>query len=104
MNKVKNMDPFGQSNEKPVFCTLHALDYGTSKKVGKEQEHLKLEIIDRKSGGPIHGIAFGMHQNASYIKEMNPFDICYTIEENTYNGNTTLQLMVKDIRPSRTEY
>lgn len=103
MNELKKMNPFGPSNEKPVFCTLHALDYGTSKKVGKDLDHLKLEIIDRKGGSPIHGIAFGMHQHAAYIKEMNPFDLCYTIEENAYNGNVTLQLMVKDIRPSRME-
>lgn len=103
MSELKKMNPFGPSNEKPVFCTLNAFDYGTSKKVGKELEHLKLEIIDGKGGGPIHGIAFGMHEHCSYIKSMNPFDICYTIEENTYNGNTTLQLMVKDIRPSETD-
>lgn len=100
MNELKKMNPFGPSNEKPIFCTLNVQDYGTSKKVGKELEHLKLEIIDGKGGGPIHGIAFGMHEHTNYIKEMNPFDICYTIEENTYNGNTTLQLMVKDIRPA----
>lgn len=104
MNELKKMNPFGPSNEKPIFCTLNVQDYGTSKKVGKELEHLKLEIIDGKGGGPIHGIAFGMHEHTNYIKEMNPFDICYTIEENTYNGNTTLQLMVKDIRPAKPAY
>ena len=104
MNELKKMNPFGPSNEKPIFCTLNVHDYGTSKKVGKELEHLKLEIIDGKGGGPIHGIAFGMHEHTNYIKEMNPFDICYTIEENTYNGNTTLQLMVKDIKPSKPTY
>ena len=41
-----------------------------------------------------------MSTHANYVKAMNPFDLCYTIEENTYNGNTTIQLMVKDIRPS----
>ncbi|MDR0348046.1 MAG: single-stranded-DNA-specific exonuclease RecJ [Tannerella sp.] len=104
MNELKKMNPFGPSNDKPVFCTLNVQDYGTSKKVGKELEHLKLEIIDSKGGGPVHGIAFGMHEHTNYIKGMNPFDICYTIEENTYNGNTTLQLMVKDIKPSNPAY
>ena len=104
MNELKKMNPFGPSNDKPIFCTLNVHDYGTSKKVGKELEHLKLEIIDGKGGGPIHGIAFGMHEYTSYIKEMNPFDICYTIEENTYNGNTSLQLMVKGIRPAVSDF
>ncbi|MDR2139837.1 MAG: single-stranded-DNA-specific exonuclease RecJ [Tannerella sp.] len=100
MHELKMLDPLGPDNEKPVFCSLNVQDYGTSKRVGKELEHLKLEIIDSKSGGPVHGIAFGMSRHSDYIKNMQPFDICYTIEENTYNGNTTIQMMVKDIRPA----
>jgi single-stranded-DNA-specific exonuclease len=100
LNELKRMSPFGPENDKPVFCTRQVQDYGTSKLVGKDLEHLRLEIIDRKGGGPVHGIAFGMYQYSEYIKAMNPFDICYTIEENTYNGTTTLQLMIKDIKPS----
>ena len=100
MNELKRLNPFGPNNEKPVFCSLHVQDFGTSRLVGKDQDHLKLEVIDRKGGGPLHGIAFGMHRHSSYIKDKHPFDICYTIDENTYGGNTTLQLMIKDIRPS----
>ena len=100
VNELKKMNPLGPDNEKPVFCSLRVQDYGTSRCVGKELEHLKLEIIDGKGGGPLHAIAFGMSTHANYVKAMNPFDLCYTIEENTYNGNTTIQLMVKDIRPS----
>ena len=100
LNELKRLNPFGPNNEKPVFCSLSVQDYGTSKLVGKEQDHLKLEVIDRKGGGPLHGIAFGMYKHCNYIKDKHPFDICYTIEENTYAGNTTLQLMIKDIRPS----
>lgn len=99
MSDLKKMSPFGPENHKPVFCTHDVQDYGTSKLVGREQEHIKLEIIDSKSASsPIHGIAFGMSRFNAHIKQMKPFDICYTIEENTYNGNTTLQLMIKDIR------
>ena len=99
MSDLKKMSPFGPENHKPVFCTHGVQDYGTSKLVGSEQEHIKLEIIDSKSASsPIHGIAFGMSRFNAHIKQMKPFDICYTIEENTYNGNTTLQLMIKDIR------
>ncbi len=100
MNELKRMNPFGPENEKPVFCTFGVRDYGTSKLVGKDQDHIKLELIDDRSNTPIHGIAFGMHQHINHIKEMKPFDICYTIEENTYNGNTSLQLMIKDIKES----
>ena len=98
MSELKKMNPFGPDNQKPVFCSLNVKDYGTSKLVGKELEHIKLELIDDKSNTPIHGIAFGMHQHSPHINGMKPFNICYTIEDNTYNGNTTLQLMVKDIK------
>ena len=100
MNELKRMSPFGPENQKPVFCSLGVKDYGTSKLVGKDQDHIKLELIDDRSNTPIHGIAFGMHQHINHIKAMKPFDICYTIEENTYNGNTSLQLMIKDIKES----
>ena len=101
MSELKRLNPFGPNNEKPIFCSLRVQDYGTSRLVGKDQDHLKLEIYDeRNSGGIVHGIAFGMHMHYSYIKNGQPFDICYTVEENTFNGNTSIQLMIKDIRPS----
>lgn len=99
MSDLKKMSPFGPDNQKPIFCTLDVKDYGTSKLVGKDLEHIKLEVIDCNSNNPIHGIAFGMRKHNEHIKGMRPFNICYTIEENTYNGNTSLQLMIKDIKP-----
>ncbi|WP_106829184.1 single-stranded-DNA-specific exonuclease RecJ [Parabacteroides pacaensis] len=99
VSDLKKMSPFGPDNQKPIFCTDKVRDYGTSKLVGKELEHLKLELIDSNSHNPIHAIAFGMHEHNKHIKDMNPFSICYTVEENTYNGNTSIQLMIKDIKP-----
>jgi single-stranded-DNA-specific exonuclease len=100
MNDLKKMNPFGPDNEKPVFCSYHVYDFGTSKVVGKDGAHLKLELIDRSTKIPVHAIAFGMSEYVKYIADRNPVDICYTIEENVYNGNTSIQLMIKDIRPS----
>jgi len=98
MNELKKMNPFGPENQKPIFASLKVKDYGTSKLVGKDFEHIKLELIDNDSNSPMHGIAFGMYEHQEHIKGMLPFNICYTIEENTYNGNTSLQLMVKEIQ------
>ena len=98
VSDLKKMSPFGPENQKPIFCSLDVKDYGTSKLVGKELEHIKLELIDGNSSTPIHAIAFGMHKHNEHIKSMKPFNICYTIEENTYNGNTSIQLMIKDIK------
>ena len=97
---LKQLEPFGPGNPKPIFCTHRVYDYGTSRLVGREQEHIKLELVDSNSENIMNGIAFGMYEYNDYIKELNPFDICYTIEENTYNGNSSIQLLIKDIRPS----
>ncbi len=99
LTDLNKMSPFGPNNQKPIFCTYGVQDYGTSKLVGREQEHIKLEIIDSKSASsPIHGIAFGMSRFNAHIKLMKPFNICYTVEESIYNGNASFQLMVKDIK------
>jgi single-stranded-DNA-specific exonuclease len=98
-NEVKKMNPFGPDNPKPVFCSMNVKDYGTSKLVGKDNEHIRLELVDESVKTPVHAIAFGMHPYHEHIKAMKPFNICYTVEENTYNGNTSLQLLIKDIKP-----
>ena len=98
VNDLKKMNPFGPDNSKPVFCSFGVRDYGTSKLVGKDSEHLKLELIDDSGNTILQAIAFGMCRYYDYIKTNEPFDICYTIEENTYNNITNIQLMIKDIR------
>jgi single-stranded-DNA-specific exonuclease len=92
------MSPYGPDNQKPVFCSFGVKDFGTSKLVGKEMEHIKLELIDDSSENAIQAIAFGMHRFYEDIKAMKPFDICYTIEENNYNNTTTIKLLIQDIR------
>ena len=77
-------------------------DYGTSKVVGREQEHIKLELVDNKSNNVMNGIAFGQSSQARYIKTKRSFDICYTIEENTHKRGE-VQLQIEDIRPSGKE-
>ncbi len=95
---LKQFAPFGPENPKPVFVTKRVFDYGTSRIVGKVQEHLKLELIDSKSECIMNGIAFGQSEYYDFIRDLNPVDICYTIEENGFNGNQTSQLRIIDIR------
>jgi len=101
ISDLKRMNPFGPENQKPVLCSFNVKDFGTSKLVGRELEHIKLEMIDDSSEQIMQGIAFGMSRFNDCIKSMKPFDICYTLDENTYNGNTTIQLTIKDIGISR---
>ena len=95
---LKQFRPFGPGNMKPVFVSDRVFDYGTSKTVGKDRDHLKLEIIEEHSASIKQGIAFSMGHILDKIKSNEPFDICYTVEENFYNGVTTLQVMVKDLK------
>jgi single-stranded-DNA-specific exonuclease len=95
---LKRFAPFGPGNPKPIFCTHKVYDYGTSKVVGRGQEHIKLELVDNKSNAVMNGIAFGQSSQARYIKTKRAFDICYVIEENTHKRGE-IQLQIEDIRP-----
>ena len=102
LNELKRLAPHGPGNEKPLFLTRNVYDYGTSKVVGRHQEHIKLELVDSKSAMVMNGIAFGQSAAARYIKSKRSFDIVYTIEENTYKRGE-VQLQIEDIRPSEDE-
>ena len=96
---LKKLAPHGPDNPKPLFCTRGVYDYGTSKVVGRQQEHIKLELVDSKSSNVMNGIAFGQSQSARFIKSKRSFDICYTIEENIYKRGE-VQLQIEDIQPT----
>ncbi len=102
LNELKRLAPHGPGNDKPLFITRNVYDYGTSKVVGRHQEHIKLELVDSKSAVVMNGIAFGQSAAARYIKSKRSFDIVYTIEENTYKRGE-VQLQIEDIRPSEDE-
>ncbi len=99
---LRRFNPFGPDNHKPIFCTHQVYDYGTSKVVGRDQEHIKLELVDNKSNNVMNGIAFGQSSQARYIKTKRAFDICYTVEENTHKRGE-VQLLIEDIKPFEEE-
>ena len=101
-NDLKKFSPFGPCNPKPIFCTVGVYDYGTSKVVGREQEHIKLELVDSKSSNVVNGIAFGQSASARYIKSKRSFDIAYTLEDNVFKKNM-VQLQIENIRPAEEE-
>lgn len=95
---LRQFNPSGPGNQKPVFVTRGVYDFGTSKLVGRNQEHIKFELVDSKSDNIMNGIAFNMHQYFDYVKQHKPFDICYTIEENKHRNSSSVQLQIKGIR------
>lgn len=97
---LKRFQPFGPDNTKPIFCTEKVYDYGTSKVVGREQGHIKLELVDGNSSKIMNGIAFGQSSQALYIKSKQSFDIVYTLEDNTHKRGE-IQLQIEDIKPTK---
>lgn len=102
LNLLKKFNPFGPGNQKPVFMTRCVFDFGTSKLVGKNLEHIKLELEDNSTSRVLNAIAFNMAQYFEHIHAHKPVDICYTIEQTKHNksGLGSIQLMIKDLRPS----
>lgn len=96
---LKQFAPFGPHNMTPVFVTEDVFDAGTSKLVGKNQEHLKLDLVEPDvNSGIFSGIAFSQSDKFDLITAGLPFDVCYSITENEYRGKTSLQLFVRDIK------
>jgi single-stranded-DNA-specific exonuclease len=82
-----------------MFVVRRIKDQGRSRLVGKEQEHIRLELVDPVTNFTHNGIAFNQASKFELVKSGKPFDIVFTIEENTFSKNN-IQLLVKDIRES----
>lgn len=99
VSTIKDFAPFGPYNPNPLFVSTHIKDAGDTKHVGSGKNHLKLSLFQTKSRSySINGIAFQQGDALEEIKAGKSFDICYHLEENTFNGNTAIQLNVQDIR------
>ena len=92
---VKQMEPFGPGNMRPVFVSECVYDTGNLRVVG--ESHLKLRLT-QDGYSSIDAIGFGFADFYGRISKGIPFDVCYTIEENIYRGVISLQLQIKDIR------
>ena len=97
---LKQFAPFGPGNMSPLFQTSDLMDTGYAKLVGKNGgEHLKFTVVHHnRSGNPVPAIAFNQGHHYKDMKAGKSFKICYHIVENTWQGNTTLQLRVNDIK------
>ena len=93
---LEQMAPFGPGNMHPVFAASGLRDNGMGKKVGKDKTHLKLSIIEGANKQTYNGIGFGLGAEFPLIQK--PFKIVFTIDENHWNGNVSLQLKVRDIK------
>lgn len=93
---LQQMGPFGPQNMKPVFKTTSVRDNGYGKTVGSDKSHLKLNIIDGADKKTYNAIGFGLGNKIKSIK--GDFDIAYSLDENEWKGNTSIQLILKDLK------
>ena len=97
-NLIKQLEPFGPANMKPVFITHEMYDYQGLSNVVKEQ-HLRI-VAHQKNGAVIEGIGFGLAEKYEMVRN-GSFDMVYNIEENEHNGNIKIQVKVIDIRKAQ---
>ena len=95
-NLLRHLEPFGPGNPRPVFVTRNVINNRGTRRVGRSGEHLRLDLTDRTAA--ISGIAFGEGDKALYLQNGNPIDLCYELEENTFNHMTSIQLRPLEIR------
>ncbi len=95
-NILCQMEPFGPDNMRPVFMLKNVVDSGYSALL--KDKHIKFSI--RQGNCSLSGIAFNMSEKFHIVKSKQPFDIVFTLDENEWNGNKKLQMMVIDCRVS----
>ena len=96
---MSQFQPFGPENMSPVFVSRNVFDTGSGRMVGSSGEHLKLDLCQESTGQKsFPAIAFSQANHFEYIKQGNPFDICYSLEMNEFRGARNLQLNVRDIK------
>ena len=93
---IKQFAPFGPKNLPPIFISKGVIDNGYGKQVGEDKTHLRINA--KRNKGAIAGIGFGMGDYFEMIKDNQTFDVCYSIDENEWNGKKTLQLRLRDIK------
>ena len=95
---LRQFAPFGPQNMAPVFSTSAVHDSGYGKCVGQDDKHLKISVY-KNNTIPLNSIGFGLGSKLALVQNKTPFDIAYAIEENEWNGQVSLQLKLKDIKP-----
>jgi len=94
---LKQFEPFGPENMHPIFLTKNVIDTGYSKRIGKNNEHLKM-FVKQNNSFSIDAIGFNLGKKQNSISRSKPFEMVYSIEENHWNGKTTIQLRVRDLQ------
>ena len=99
MRILKQFEPFGPENMTPVFISKNVIDSGYAKTLGNDEEHLK-SFLKQNNSPNFNAIGFGLGDKINLVKNRNPFEAVYVLEENEWNGTVSLQLQLRDVRTS----
>ena len=99
MRILKQFEPFGPENMTPVFMSKNVIDSGYAKTLGNDEEHLKV-FVKQNNSSNFNAIGFGLGDKINLVKNRNPFEAVYVLEENEWNGTVSLQLQLRDVRTS----
>ncbi len=99
MRILKQFEPFGPENMTPVFMSKNVIDSGYAKTLGNDEEHLKV-FVKQNNSPNFNAIGFGLGDKINFVKNRNPFEAVYVLEENEWNGTVSLQLQLRDVRAS----
>ncbi|MBP6039618.1 MAG: single-stranded-DNA-specific exonuclease RecJ [Flavobacterium sp.] len=97
MRILKQFEPFGPENMTPVFLSKNIIDSGYAKTLGNDAEHLKA-FVKQNNSPNFNAIGFGLGDKIDIVKNRNPFEAVYVLEENEWNGTVSLQLQLRDVR------
>jgi single-stranded-DNA-specific exonuclease len=97
MRILKQFEPFGPENMTPVFMSKNVIDSGYAKTLGNDAEHLKA-FVKQNNSPNFNAIGFGLGAKIDVVKNRNPFEAVYVLEENEWNGTVSLQLQLRDVR------
>jgi single-stranded-DNA-specific exonuclease len=96
MRILKQFEPFGPENMTPVFLSKNVIDSGYAKTLGNDAEHLKA-FVKQNNSPNFNAIGFGLGAKIDVVKNRNPFEAVYVLEENEWNGTVSLQLQLRDV-------
>ena len=98
---LKQFAPFGPSNMTPVFMSENLIDTGYAKRVGEDKTHLRLTATQPESSSRMVSIGFGLGDKCDLISDGKPFRAVYSIDENEWKGNVSLQLKLRDLKKQK---
>lgn len=94
---LKQFAPFGPGNETPIFLSYPVRDSGYARNVGDTGDHLKMAVL-QDGTGPIDAIAFRQGSALECVRGKGPLQLAYSLDENTWQGKTRLQLLIRDLK------